>query len=354
MLDHYLHTAHAAALLLDPLRDPITMAACTPAVTVEDLSDYERAHAWFTAEHRVLLAVQETAAGRFDAHAWQLAWAMTTFLDRDGHWEDWAGAMRTALPAARRLDDPLAQAYTHRYLGRAYARLRRYEDARTHLWHAFDLFGQLGDLAGQANAHSNLGWVCELEGHRSQALHHTEQGLELFRAAGQTAGIARSLNEVGYRYAEMGRHQEALSHCQQALVLVEQLDDREGQAETWSTLGYRHHLLGEYEPAAASYQRAVDLYRGLGDRYNAASQLIKLGDTHCATADIASAQDAWAQALAILEELGHPDAEEVQVRLREAAMVCLTDEVPPASTERRVPNGPSTGQYETFPAGRAD
>jgi DNA-binding SARP family transcriptional activator/tetratricopeptide (TPR) repeat protein len=323
MLDHYLHTAHAAALLLDPLRDPITVAPRLPAVTGADLSDYRQAQDWFTAEHRALLAAQETAAGRFDVHAWQLAWAMTTFLDRNGHWADLAGAMRTALPAARRLDDPLAQAYTHRYLGRAYARLRRYDDARTHLWHAFGLFGQLGDLAGQANAHSNLGWVSELDGRRSEALYHTEQGLELFRAAGQTAGIARSLNEVGYRYAEMGRHQEALSHCQEALVLLEQLDDREGQAETWGSLGYRHRLLGEYEPAAASYQRAVDLYRELGDHYNAASDLTKLGDTHYTAGDTASAQGAWEQALSFLEELGHPDAEEVQQRLREAGLARL-------------------------------
>jgi hypothetical protein len=67
----------------------------------------------------------------------------------------------------------------------------------------------------------------------------------------------------------------------------------------------------------------VDLYRELGDRYNAASELTKLGDTHYATGDTASAQLAWEQALSFLEELGHPDAEEVRTRLREAGLARL-------------------------------
>ena len=58
MLDHYLHTAHAADRLLDPARDPIALAARAPGCS-ERLADHEQALAWFTAEHPVLLAVLE-------------------------------------------------------------------------------------------------------------------------------------------------------------------------------------------------------------------------------------------------------------------------------------------------------
>jgi hypothetical protein len=65
----------------------------------------------------------------------------------------------------------------------------------------------------------------------------------------------------------------------------------------------------------------VDLYRELGDHHSAASQLTKLGDTYNAIGDTASAQDAWGQALSLLEQLGHPDVEEIRARLREACGV---------------------------------
>jgi hypothetical protein len=54
----------------------------------------------------------------------------------------------------------------------------------------------------------------------------------------------------------------------------------------------------------------------------------RLGDTHLAAARPDEAHEVWQQALAILEELDHPDADEVRARLRDQA-VCRMDE--PAS-----------------------
>jgi hypothetical protein len=56
MLDHYLHTAHAAALVLHSHRDTIVLASAQPGVTPEAMAGYEQAMAWFDAEHRVVLA----------------------------------------------------------------------------------------------------------------------------------------------------------------------------------------------------------------------------------------------------------------------------------------------------------
>src|SRR5262249_16461689 len=67
ILDHYLHTAHAADRLL--ARDPITLTPPQPGVTPEHLVDHEQAVTWFIAEHAVLLAaVDHAAATGFDTH----------------------------------------------------------------------------------------------------------------------------------------------------------------------------------------------------------------------------------------------------------------------------------------------
>jgi hypothetical protein len=157
LLDHYVHTAHAADRLLNPARDPITLTAPDPGTAPEQPADHGQALAWFTAEHAMLMAaVDHAATGGFDTHAWQLAWTLTDFLDRRGRWHDLATVGRVALAAAGRRADPTAQARAHRYLAYAYTRLGRFDDAHTQLRHALDLTSRAGNRVGQADIHRTL------------------------------------------------------------------------------------------------------------------------------------------------------------------------------------------------------
>lgn len=315
-LDHYLHTAHATARLLNPHRDPIIVVPAHPGVTPDDLGDYGQALTWFTIEYPVLLAaVDQAASTRFDTHTWQLARTLHTFFDRRGHWRDWATTENAALCAARRLADRPAQARAHHILARAYTRLGRDDDAHTHYQHALGLFGELDDHIGQAHAHLNLSDMFGRQACYGQALHHTRQALDLYQATGNRAGQANALNGVGWYHAQLGDHRQALTCCQRALTLLQEIGDRGGEATTWDSLGYAQHHLGDHRQAVACYQHALALYQDLGVRHYEAETLTRLGDTHHATGDYDSARTAWQRALGILDELGHPDADAVRVKL---------------------------------------
>jgi DNA-binding SARP family transcriptional activator len=316
MLDHYLHTAHTADRLLLPARVPITLTPPRPGVAPEHPADHEQALAWFSAEHAVLLAaIDHAAATGSDAHTWQLAWTIDTYLNRRGHWRDLAAVAHAAVAAAGRLADLPAQARAHRLLARAHLRLGRLDDAYIELGNALDLFGRADDPAGQADIHLSLGHVWERRGQPAEALHHAGQALGLFRAAGHRRGQALALNAVGWCHALHGDHQQALTHCQQALALHQELVDHHGQAATWDSLGYAHHHLGHHAQAIACYRHAADLYRTLGDRYNEADVLTHLGDTHQTAGNPDAARTAWLQALTILDQLDYPDADQVRSRL---------------------------------------
>jgi tetratricopeptide (TPR) repeat protein len=320
LLDHYLHTADAANRLVEPHGPRLDLAPPADGVTPPDLADHAQALAWYAAELPVLRAAVDQAGDTgFDTHAWHLAGALADYLDRQGHWHDWAAVQNAALDAARRLADRPGQAFTHRNLARAYARVGRYGDAHVHLGHALDLQSELGDLPGQARTHLSYAGVYERQGRNRDALEHSQRGLELFRAAGHRAGQAKALNAVGYRYAQLGKHRQAMTFCEQALALLVELDDRDGQADTWDSLGYAHHHLGDYEQAASSYQRALDLYRLCGDRHGEAEALIHLGETHHAAGDLDATLLAWQHALTIFDDLDHPDAESVRTRLEDLA-----------------------------------
>ncbi len=318
VLDHYLHTALHAALLVEPHRAPITPVPPQPGVTAANLLDHEQAITWFTAEHFVLLAAIDQAARHgFDTHTWQLAWTLENFFDRRGHWHDLAATQHTALRAARRLADLPGQAHTHDGLARAYAQLGRYGDAHTHLEHALALFDDLGDHTAQARTHQIIGCVFGRQGRHREALSHAGQALDLSQAAGDRHGQANALNAVGWCHAQLGEYQQALTPCQQALPLLQELGDRHGQADTWDSLGYAHHYLGHHHQAITCYQHALKLYRRLGDRYLEAVTLSHLGDTHCAAGDPGAGRQAWQRAVDILDNLSHPDTDQVAAKLHQ-------------------------------------
>jgi len=312
-LDHYLHTAHAADRLLAPRRDPISLTPPQSGVTLENPA---HALAWFTTEHAILLAALDQA-GRtgWDTHTWQLAWCLANFLDWQGHWRDYAATQHTALAAARRLAAPAMQACAHRILGRAYTHLSRYDRAHTHLRNARDLYQQCGDRAGQAQTHHNLTLTFERQGRHTEALSHARLALDLFRSIGHQHGQAEVLATIGWCHALLGDHQQALTSCQQALTLLRELGNRRGQAFTLDSLGYIHHHLGHHTHAITCYQDAIDLFRDLGDHSEEAIALTRLGDTHHATGDQDHARDAWQAALTILDQLDHPDAQDVRTKL---------------------------------------
>lgn len=328
LLDHYLHTADAAAILLLPQADPMTLAPPRPGVTPESLAGYSDALAWFTTEHQVLLtAITHAAGAEFDAHTWQLARTLETFLNRRGHWHDWAATGRMALDAARRSADRSAQAYAHRGLALANVRLARFGDAPGHLRQALDLFATIDDRTGQAHTYRSLSRVAAQQGLFRDALPHAQQALDLYRATGHLAGQAHALNAVGWFHAHLDDPQHALTCCQQALTLHQELDDRHGQATVWDSLGYAHHRLGDYQQAIACYQQSLALWGVVADRYSEAECLSHLGDSHHAAGSHDLARDAWRRALDSLDELGHPDAGQVRGKLD-----CVT---PNPSTPRR-------------------
>src|SRR5215475_15657184 len=98
--------------MIDPYFAPVAAPpAPRPGVVIGGPASGEAAVNWFTAERAALLAAVPLAA-RADSptHAWQLAWALSTYLLRQGLWTEQATACRVALDAARRVGDTAGEA----------------------------------------------------------------------------------------------------------------------------------------------------------------------------------------------------------------------------------------------------
>ncbi|GLI03583.1 AfsR/SARP family transcriptional regulator [Phytohabitans aurantiacus] len=318
LLDHYLHTAHAAALLLDPFLVPIDPAPAQPGVTIERHHGHDAALSWFDAEQTVLLAaVEQAAEAVLEPYPWQLAWAMTTFLLRRGLWDQYAVAQRTALAAARRLGHRSGQAHALLGLGMGDARSGRFDDADPHLHHALALFEQAGDHVGQAIALRVRGCLSERLNQPADALRDLHRALGLLQTTEHRSQQAVLRNDIGWLHAKLGDYHQAIIHCGQALAVCQELGDRNGQAAIWDSLGYAHRHLGEHQRAITCYRHAVDLYRDLADACNEATVLSHFADTYHDAGQPQAARRAWQDALRIFTRLGHPDSDQVRAKLHQ-------------------------------------
>ena len=243
LLDHYLHTAHAAWRLSYPhQQQAITLARPLPGVTPEEPADYPAAWAWFTAEYPVLLAAIQLAADTgHHTHAWQLPHTLVPFFERQGHWHDFAATHHIALAATEDHADQQGQAHAHLGIGQARTRIGRIDEARPHLQDALRLFEELGDQAGQSHADDYLGITFYKQERYEEALTHMQRAVDLAQAHGSyQRGLAAALNSMGWVHALLG-NAEALIYSQQSLDLFQDLGDPWGEAATLDTIGYAHH-----------------------------------------------------------------------------------------------------------------
>jgi tetratricopeptide (TPR) repeat protein len=173
VLDDYLHTAHSAAMLMEPHFDPLTLSPLQPGVIPGQPAAAQEAADWFSAEHAGLEAARRTHdAGR--------------------------GGARAARSRSR------------------VRRSGRFADAYPCFNDALTLFAEVGDQVSQARIHSSLTWLAEREQRLTDALDHGRRAFDLLAAAGH-AGQAMILNDLGYCHARLGQYQQALSYCERAL-----------------------------------------------------------------------------------------------------------------------------------------
>ena len=298
VLDHYLHSAHAAAFKLHPRWEPVSLPGLQPKVRPERCAGFAAAWSWFEAEHQVLLAVIRQAATTGQAaYAWQLSWTLLDYLDRRGRWHELTAIQRTALRVARSRADQQGQAHAHEALGISYRLLARHDMAAAHLREALSLFEELGDRIGQADTQSGFIWLYQYQDSPEEALGPAGKALSLYRAAGHRNGEANALSDIAWAHARLNHGDETLEYGGQALTLFRELGDRHGQAHTLDTLGYAYRQRGDHRSAARYYRQSLKLHKKLLDRYHQAVALDHLGDACEAIGDQDGARTAWQQAL---------------------------------------------------------
>jgi tetratricopeptide (TPR) repeat protein/transcriptional regulator with XRE-family HTH domain len=342
MLDHYLHTAHRAHLVLYPGRELIDLNECASGAAPETFGGKASALAWLETEYQVLLKVTEAAARLgYDGHAWRLPVVLWTFHNVCGHWHDGTRLHQLALAAARRNGDMPGEAQVLRGLGSFAMSLGAFDQAHGYLAEAQSLFKTLEDDLGLARTDVIFAQTLEFQGRYAEALAVMSDALKLSESAPADRHMmlvrASALNGSAWNSAQLGDLSEARAFCHQAIELCQALGYSPGEAGTWDTLGVVLQRLGLHDEAVPCFRRAISLDREMGNRYDLAMVLAHLGETYVAVGDLAGAREAWDESLLILRALHHPSAAMVR-----GWLAALSSGRLPAKAERLgVPGGPA-------------
>ncbi len=347
LFDHYLATAAAAVDTLYPAEAHHRPRIPAGGILVPDVATVQSARAWLETERPTLVAVAaHTASQGWPTHATRLSTILWRYLS-GGHLHDAFAVHGSALHAAARHHDVLAQAHALANLGTVHLQLGRHDAAADHLRQALALFAQTddrvgraralanlsvvqqrlgryrpaagllrqalallrraGDRTGEANALGNLGFIEQRLGRYKAAADHHLQAFALHRLTGDRSGEANTLTNLGEAEIRLGRLATAEEHLRQALALYQGLGNHSGEASTWDSLGSLCTQLGELDDAAEHHKRSLDICRDIGHRYGQAAALNGLGEATHAAGLLAEAARHHHEALAIAAELGAPD-----------------------------------------------
>jgi tetratricopeptide (TPR) repeat protein len=313
LLDHYLHSGHAAALLRVPAVDFGAITQPATGVVIDPPRTVEEATAWYTAESDTMLAACSRAAeSDLAPYNWQLPCVLAPYLIRQVRWAESAATQRAASASAKRAGDLRGVGYASYHLAQALDLSDGGKDAEAHLRQAESAFTAVGDDIGRGLALYGLSRVLRGQDRYEEALSVARESLRLRAAHGTPAVAATSENNLGAICAQAGRYAEAVAHCERALSISEAAGLRLYQGEALYYLGLAHSRAGDHEAAASRYRQAADVLREIGAMPDLATTLTLLANVEEASGDTAAARRHRAAADAILDGMPPADAEQVR------------------------------------------
>ncbi|WP_308402279.1 AAA family ATPase [Streptomyces telluris] len=222
LLDHWLHTLHAACAAAEPGNEPCCAlpAGARRPVAIRTFADREDALAWYSAERETMRgAVEAAVSARMHDRAWRLVllqWPLILWQVRDG----WVPLLEQGLASAELDDDPGAQSRTRALLGWVLAEENRPEEALVQLERAPELASLAGDTAGEAIARINLAVALMRHGDRERPRGLLVQALALAEQAGRTDTAALAHQHLTQHLLALGIPDAAVDHAARGLALA--------------------------------------------------------------------------------------------------------------------------------------
>lgn len=268
-------------------------------------------------ETQCLLALQDSAAGRFDeaagrlaevssdaaamgAMAVQWAWLGTRgrVLMAQSRWAEAAAVYEEGLRLARASGDRRWEGGVLGNMGMVARALGRPGDARTHWEAGLAHADEAGDRQWAGNMRCNLGLLLHELGDSEGAVHCLDEALQTARLVGHLRLEATAWCNLALVHEASGRAPQAAAAATEAVSAARLLGDARMEAHATGYRAMALALMGQCEAAAADIRIVQGLASGLdGDDEAMARAQVSIAWASCQVADAARESLACAQRL---------------------------------------------------------
>ncbi|MFG3705917.1 tetratricopeptide repeat protein [Micromonospora sp. NPDC047670] len=317
-------TIRAARLLYPDDRFGIGEPA-GPARPGPPLGDAADAWAWFEREHTNLLLVarQQTAAGRTLTEVRDLALVAAKFLDYAGHIAEQQQFGHLAFAAASRSDDRSGAASGLNIAAVALLRQGRLDEAIPILKRCLAVQRELGDRSREAAILNNLGNALRDSGDLAGALHHLQAALVIRRQLGHRHKEGSVLDNLALVYQRLGDYSQAIACHEAGRAVADGGTDPLREAQALVNFAETLRASGDHRAAIGRAAESLEICRRYEHQRGIGLALQVLGDAHAGLGHLSVARRHWREALDRLDGLD-PQA---CARLRTA----LAPATPPAA-----------------------
>lgn len=143
----------------------------------------------------------------------------------------------------------------HNYLGQAYQKTKRYDEAMAHYEKSIELGKAVGDEETVCFANTYLGSVYQDQNQLDKAMEHYQASCEGFESAGHEQGKAQGFNQMGSLFLEKGDYQQAELYFKKGLAAAEKAQDKEQAMHAFLLLSKNAQRRGDSDQAYQYYQK---------------------------------------------------------------------------------------------------
>jgi tetratricopeptide (TPR) repeat protein len=309
----YLHSTSNAGERIRPQRVPLPTGTPPAGITPRPFAGYAEAVAWAEVEQpNVVAAIRVAEAGKLFVAGWQLAFAIWPYYYLTKRCDEWLDTAAAGLRCAVGTGDERALGAALWNMGTALCESHRYDEAVAHYLQALEHQRAAGDADRESSTLNSLAVAYAESGRPADALGVFSDGHELNLRRGEDVGATMTLFNMALCNLELGRPEIAIEYNRRVVEEFRRWGDQFMEAVALANLAEAYASVGADDLAAAAHHDAIALHELVGNRHGLGRTLTGLGRLHAKAGHLADARGCWLQALAIFEELGHPDADEAR------------------------------------------
>jgi tetratricopeptide (TPR) repeat protein len=211
-----------------------------------------------------------------------------------------------ALQIAQELGDQRNEGDLLARLGNLLSFQGRNAAARTYLQQALGIVRSIGDQNEEAWALGSMGALALDTGHYSEAQSCLRQALQISRASNRKHDVGYLLARLGQVAYQTGDLATAHEHYTQSLALALEVGDSTGEGWVRNMLSAWLYLQAQYDAAHTEAHKVVQIGQAISDHAVHAAGLTSLGQALVQLGQLDAAEQAYAQALHLRQQIGLP------------------------------------------------